>query len=67
MTTRTDLPDLVGINEIHQRCGVGRQTVDKWRWAGKLPQADLMVSGSPLWLADTIRRWAEATGRRFDG
>ena len=55
--------DLVGIVEVADRLGVERATVDKWRQRRIMPDAEWVVSGTPIWRWSTIRRWAEATGR----
>lgn len=52
--------NIVGLIEIAPLCGVKRQTVDKWRWAGKLPEPDLTISNRPLWFRETIEAWANS-------
>ena len=64
--------DLVGIQEIADRLGVHRLTVDTWRArrhtlkdpAWRMPEPDMIVSGRPLWWwSKTIDPWAHVTGR----
>lgn len=60
-------PHPVGIAEIAEMLGVSRNTVDQWRHRGDLPGPRWTVGGRPAWEADTIRQWAETTGRDRTG
>lgn len=67
MTQPNTRPDLLGIEEVAAMLGVQPGTVRKWRVRGDrmrhpLPDPDWMISGVPIWLADTIRRWADERG-----
>lgn len=55
--------DPVGPEEIAERLGVRRDTVHKWRHRGVLPEPDWIISSLPVWEWETIRAWAENTGR----
>lgn len=55
--------DPVGIQEIAQRLGVKRQTASQWRQRKLLPEPDWTRSGVALWEWETIRAWADVTGR----
>jgi predicted DNA-binding transcriptional regulator AlpA len=55
--------ELVGIPEVAELLGVKRETVDKWRRRGRLPEPGWVVGGSPVWEAGEIRAWAKTTGR----
>ncbi|MGW2721035.1 hypothetical protein [Streptomyces sp. NPDC001492] len=48
------LPVVVGIQEAARVLGQDAQAVSRWRNRHKIAEADLLVSGSPLWLLDTI-------------
>jgi len=61
--TTTPRADPVGIVEIAERLDVVRDTVDKWRERGLLPDADYTVGGRPAWEWSTIEAWAVETGR----
>jgi predicted DNA-binding transcriptional regulator AlpA len=43
------------------RCSL--PTLDRLKAAGRLPRPDLVLSRSPRWRAETIRRWVEEGGR----
>ena len=55
--------DLIGLAEIAERLGVGRNTVDQWRRRGILPDPLTTVSGNPVWAWPDIEAWALETGR----
>ena len=65
----TPTTDIVGTNEIADRLGVGAQTVRTWAQRPYLnfPEPDYRVSGVPAWEWETIRVWAEETGRLTKG
>lgn len=73
-TTRTSIPidDIVGIGDIADRLGVQKGTIDTIRKRDKNPHRETTrfpdpaghLSGyTPWWDWDTVREWAEATGR----
>lgn len=47
-------PVIVGIQEAARVLGQDPQAVSRWRNRQKIAEADLLLSGSPLWLLDTI-------------
>jgi hypothetical protein len=49
-----NLPVVVGIQEAARVLGQNAQTISRWRNRHKIAEADLLVSGSPLWLLETI-------------
>lgn len=53
----------VGIQEIAERLGVKRATVDQWKLRGLLPPPRWTVGGRPAWAWLDIEDWAEQTGR----
>ncbi|MFI9548707.1 hypothetical protein ACIHAR_33110 [Streptomyces sp. NPDC052016] len=48
------LPVIVGIQEAALVLGQDKQAISRWRNRHKIAEADLLVSGSPLWLLETI-------------
>ncbi len=48
---------------IAARLGVTRETVQKWRTREVLPLPDYPQLSTPVWDWETIRTWAEETGR----
>ena len=58
-----DLPtlDVVGVDELAELRGVKRRTVLSWRGTDRLPEPDVTVSGTLIWLRATIDRWLEQT------
>ncbi|MEW2255549.1 hypothetical protein [Streptomyces sp. NPDC047869] len=48
------LPVVVGIQETARVLGQDAQAISRWRNRHKIVEADLFVSGSPLWLLETI-------------
>ncbi|MEZ0094101.1 hypothetical protein [Streptacidiphilus sp. EB129] len=52
--TQVRIPYLLGHAEIADLVGIERQTSAKWRADGTLPEPDLVASGNPYWLLDTI-------------
>lgn len=57
------IEDLVGLAEIAELVGVGRNTVDQWRRRGILPDPLTTVSGNPVWARQDIEAWALESGR----
>ena len=55
--------DPVGESDIAKRLGVQPATVKVWRQRGLLPEPEAKVSGRPCWQWETIKEWAERTGR----
>ncbi|MFE3874904.1 hypothetical protein ACFXPX_10955 [Kitasatospora sp. NPDC059146] len=52
--TAVRLPYLLGHAEIADLFGIERQTSAKWRAEGTLSEPDLVASGNPYWLLDTV-------------
>ncbi|MGW1531091.1 hypothetical protein [Streptomyces aureus] len=48
------LPVVVGIQEAARVLGRDAQAISRWRNRQRIAEADLLVSGSPLWLLETI-------------
>lgn len=57
------LPPIVGIKEVASLLGKGDQTIAKWRHRKAIVEADLALSGSPLWLLETILVDSRLRGR----
>ncbi|MCX5340245.1 hypothetical protein [Streptomyces atratus] len=55
------LPVIVGIMEVATILGRDKQAISRWRHRKQIAAPDYELSGSPLWLIDTIL--ADATGR----
>lgn len=55
--------DLVDITAIAERLSVPKDTVNKWRHRGLLPDPDHPLAVGPVWEWDTIKYWAETTAR----
>ena len=55
----------VGVNEISELLGVEVTTVSSWRQRHVLPRPDKIINAgkTPIWKADNIIKWADATGR----
>lgn len=63
-TSSSPVEDLVGVSEIGAMLTVDPRTVTQWRQRDiGFPEPDLTLSGSPIWRADRVRRWALRTGR----
>lgn len=58
-----ELPDIVGLKEIPWVFGKKYMDVYQWRVRRSFAVEDAMVSGSPLWLLDTVLEDAEQRGR----
>ncbi|KPI15647.1 hypothetical protein OK074_2092 [Actinobacteria bacterium OK074] len=58
-----ELPDIVGLKEIPWVFGKKYMDVYQWRVRRSLTPEDAVVSGSPLWLLDTVLADAEERGR----
>ncbi|MFE2639346.1 hypothetical protein ACFXKF_32075 [Streptomyces scopuliridis] len=57
------LPVIVGIMEAAKILGRDKQTISRWRHREQIAASDFELSGSPLWLIDTILTDATARGR----
>ncbi|MFD6802366.1 hypothetical protein [Streptomyces cyaneofuscatus] len=57
------LPVIVGIMEVAQILGRDNQAISRWRHRKQIAPADFELSGSPLWLLDTILTDATDRGR----
>jgi hypothetical protein len=51
---RWQLPTILGIQEVAHVLSCDRQTISRWRNRRQIAEADLVLSGSPLWLLETI-------------
>ena len=64
--------ELMGAEEISQRVGVSRRTLDRWVKPGnslakmmsnldpeKFPRPDLYIGNSPKWTKDTVILWLQ--------
>ncbi|MFB6822678.1 hypothetical protein ACFCXA_13920 [Streptomyces virginiae] len=58
------IPYLLGHTEIASLFGVERQTSQKWRVDGTLTEPDLVASGNPYWLLDTVLRLGGRASRQ---
>ncbi|MFE0642796.1 MULTISPECIES: hypothetical protein [unclassified Streptomyces] len=58
-----DLPDVVGLKEIPWIFGKKYMDVYQWRVRKSFAPEDALVSGSPLWLLETVLADAEDRGR----
>ncbi|GAA1890379.1 hypothetical protein [Streptantibioticus ferralitis] len=66
VTSRDQLPPIVGIKETALVLNRNEQTIARWRGREQITQPDLVLSGSPLWLLDTILADARTQGRSID-
>ncbi|MFD7900550.1 hypothetical protein [Streptomyces sp. NPDC059743] len=57
------LPVIVGIMEVAKILGRDKQAISRWRHRKQIAASDFELSGSPLWLIDTILTDATARGR----
>ncbi|WP_372407385.1 hypothetical protein [Streptomyces luteireticuli] len=60
-----DMPDVIGLHEVAWLVGKGYMDVYQWRVRKSLATEDALVSGSPLWLLDTVLADAEERGREI--
>lgn len=60
---RDRIPELVGLVEIATRLRVKPSTPPMWRQRGLMPEQDLTLSGTPVWMWSTIADWARRTDR----
>ncbi|MET8856900.1 hypothetical protein [Streptomyces sp. NPDC004579] len=51
---REHLPAVLGIQEVGRVLGKDAQAVSRWRNRRQIAEADVILSGSPLWLLETI-------------
>ncbi|MEU0443811.1 hypothetical protein ABZ202_29465 [Streptomyces sp. NPDC006186] len=58
-----DLPAIVGLKEIPWIFGKKYMDVYQWRVRKSFAPEDAVISGSPLWLLDTVLQDAEQRGR----
>lgn len=58
-----DLPEVIGLKEIPWIFGKKYMDVYQWRVRRSFAPEDAMISGSPLWLLDTVLEDAEQRGR----
>ncbi|MFE0477029.1 hypothetical protein ACFW2V_36090 [Streptomyces sp. NPDC058947] len=58
-----ELPDIVGLKEIPWVFGKKYMDVYQWRVRRSFVSEDAVISGSPLWLLDTVLEDAERHGR----
>lgn len=60
----TDLPEIVGLQEIADLLEVGRRTPHAWQYRKLLPPSDYpSINGLRAWRTSTILKWAANTGR----
>ena len=55
---------LIRLDELADRLGISRRTIERERSAGRFPRPDLTVGKMPLWRPETIREWIEGGGSR---
>ncbi|WP_345674226.1 hypothetical protein [Yinghuangia aomiensis] len=48
------LPVVLGIQEVARVLGADARAISRWRNRRRIAEADLVLSGSPLWLLETI-------------
>ena len=55
----------VGVSAISELLGVEVTTVSSWRQRHVLPRPDKIINAgkTPIWKANNIIKWADATGR----
>lgn len=54
------MAEVVGVSEIAERLGVGRSTVDVWRFHRRVgfPDPTGSVNGQPAWSWPDVEAWA---------
>jgi hypothetical protein len=67
LQARDELPPIVGAKEASLVLGRDAQTIARWRDRDQIAPADLVLSGSPLWLLDSLLADARRQGRDIDG
>ncbi|MET8033251.1 hypothetical protein [Streptomyces sp. NPDC005345] len=60
---KSHLPVILGIKEVAVVCHVDEQTISRWRNRKTIAEPDLSLSGSPLWLLETVLNDAARRGR----
>ncbi|WP_160051750.1 hypothetical protein [Nocardiopsis sp. FR26] len=60
------LPVIIGAQETARLLGTTPQTIARWRSRHTLPEADLTLSGSPLWVLESILADARNRDRSVD-
>lgn len=65
-TDSKELPALAGIKEAALVLRVDERAIARWRNRRTIADEDLKLSGSPLWLLDTLIADAQARGRAVD-
>ncbi|MEV7864689.1 hypothetical protein AB0P17_00960 [Streptomyces sp. NPDC088124] len=58
-----DLPVVLGIQEVARVLDRDAQTISRWRNRRQIAEADLVLSGSPLWLLSSILNDAQQRQR----
>jgi excisionase family DNA binding protein len=48
------------LNEVAERIGVSRRTIERMILAGKFPPPDRRAGRAMLWRVETVRRWTES-------
>jgi hypothetical protein len=56
-------PDLVDRAALAERLGVNASTVSRWQRRTVLPNPDVVLDGTDLWLWETVREWARHRSR----
>lgn len=54
---------ILSYRDLAKRWGIREATLRQWRRRGKLPEPDLVVSGSPAWKLETIKTMEDNDGR----
>ena len=52
------------LDDLAERLGVSRRTLERVRSAGRFPPPDLHIGKMPLWKPETIRAWVDGGGGR---
>lgn len=48
---------MLTMQDIADRLGIDRASVQKYRTRGELPPADQMIGRTPVWRPATVERW----------